>query len=353
MKKSLILTILSVFFTFAIVFVACKKDEETTNGPIQKAQNVNFDISNFDVSITGIDYCGTPEIKPLIAGQNYLAGYLVIGNDEDNVYVTYVMEDQWKLKKTHLYLGVLEGTPPNVAPGQFPYQAQHADLDMFTYSIPKGDVNSNSACFIVGAHADVNKNGNGAGSGKQTAWGKGEKWASNGDWAMYNSYCLQECIDNYTITLGPIYGSVTATNQNVWFVDSKGKTNPDVVVPNSNHFVYATLSRTALEDGVTLDMVVGNKFEKVGTAFVKLVGGNIVITINNEFKVSFGAVAFTKKPDNKMPKNGNIHSQKFADLQPYGALTGFNHNTQYTIPCPAAANTIYLYIHCEAIQFIL
>ena len=163
-----------------------------------------------------------------------------------------------------------------------------------------------------------------------------------------------------TPALGPSYGSVTATlagsrdailaglnpkNGNPFYNDKK---NPDTpfVVPNSNHFVYAPLNRADLAEGVALDMLVGNNFDVVGSAFVKLVDGNLVITIDGEGM--FGATAFSKIP---APKNGNIHSQKEADLKKdFGATTGFAHNNVTVLPCPAG-DTIYLYIHCDTIRF--
>jgi hypothetical protein len=162
------------------------------------------------------------------------------------------------------------------------------------------------------------------------------------------------------------YGSVTATNKgnqkaihdglnkkngNPYYGD---KNNPDTpyVVPNSNHFVFAELNRASLVNGVFLDMMVGNNFEVVGQALVKLVNDKLEITMNGEGK--FGAIAFNRLP---VFNNGNIHSQKVADLAKFGAMTGFNHdiNTSNlkntaTIPCPAG-DTIYLYIHCDPIQF--
>ena len=163
-----------------------------------------------------------------------------------------------------------------------------------------------------------------------------------------------------TMILGPSYGSVTATNAgnvplilaglnpkngNPYYGDKKEADTP-FVVPNSNHFVYAEFSRADLEDGVWLDMVVGNKYEIVGQAFVQMEGGNIVITL--EGKGSFGATAFNKLP---VPKNGNIHTQKEADLKKdFGATTGFAHNNVAVLPCPAG-DTIWLYIHCDTWQF--
>ena len=182
---------------------------------------------------------------------------------------------------------------------------------------------------------------------------------------------LYECSGNFNVrkaekpkpaeVSGPKYDSVTATNKGNVPTILKGlnpkngnpfygdKNNPDTpfVVPNSNHFVFAEHKRADLAKGVKLDFVVGNKYNIVGSGSVNLVGDNLVITIDNFAAGEFGAIAFNKLP---VFKNGNIHSQKQADLAKFGAVSGFNHDNKLTIPCPTG-DTIYLYIHCATIQF--
>lgn len=153
------------------------------------------------------------------------------------------------------------------------------------------------------------------------------------------------------------YSSVTATNagyknnlpvnpKNGNYLPNDGKNN-SVIVPNSNHFTFATLHRTDLINGVDLALVIGNKIEQCGSAFVQLVDNNLKITINNMYTGSFGAIAFNKL-DGKTPSNGNIHSQKEKDLKDkMGATTGFKTDSKgdtYLIPCPSG-DIIYIYIH--------
>jgi hypothetical protein len=171
---------------------------------------------------------------------------------------------------------------------------------------------------------------------------------------------------------GPSYGSVTATNTNYkdgglyshyLYFDSKNdkattKSYTDgLVVYNSNHFTFAKLNYADLTAGNTIElaMVVGNKVDRVGTAYVKLVNGKLEVTIEGFAKGNFGVMAFNKPMTSNMPKNGNIHSQKEADLMSaLGSTTGFNHNNKLEVPCPANLNgTIYLYIHCGDIQYYL
>ena len=157
------------------------------------------------------------------------------------------------------------------------------------------------------------------------------------------------------------YGSVTATNAGNSALLKRDKNNSpekkgneDIIVPNSNHFTYATLNLAELQAGkvYTLDLVVGNKIDVVGKATVKLVNGNLVIETNDTYKAKFGAIAFTNLKG--VPNNGNIHSMnKEKDMQNLGAVVGrFDHDNKTVIPCPTAA-TIYLYIHFDTIQFDL
>ena len=158
----------------------------------------------------------------------------------------------------------------------------------------------------------------------------------------YSSVTATNTLGNIFPTLNPKNGSATTAT----YAAGIG------VVPNSNHFTYATLDRAALAAGVDLNLVVGNNFDIVGKMNVKLVGGNLELTFikSSLDKFSFGAVAFNNYNAN-FPKNGNIHSQKEADLKSQlGATTGFNHNNVSVIPCPAG-NTIYLYVHFANLQY--
>ena len=135
----------------------------------------------------------------------------------------------------------------------------------------------------------------------------------------------------------------------------------------ANHFTFATLTMAGLQNGLELDLVVGNKVDVVGKATVKYVDGNLVLEffpldkqlgerdfVKDFMKFNFGAVAFTIMD---APNNGNIHSMKEADLiKKLGAQTGFAHDNKYTIPCPSVTcetTPIYLYIHFDNVTFDL
>jgi hypothetical protein len=170
-----------------------------------------------------------------------------------------------------------------------------------------------------------------------------------------------------TPEMGPSVGTVTATNAgNVPLIkaslnpkngnamwDAKNPFDPtkttQFVVPNSNHFVFAKATSAELEEGVNLEFLVGNKYDVVGTGSVKLVDGNLELTIDKYAQGSFGLIAFNQLP---ITNNGNIHSQKEADLKKIGAVAGFNHDNKVVVPCPAG-DVIYIYFHSGAMNFWL
>ncbi|MCL2833846.1 MAG: hypothetical protein FWD78_11805 [Treponema sp.] len=182
-------------------------------------------------------------------------------------------------------------------------------------------------------------------------------------------YGNKPCFDNtYIRPVSPAYSSVTATNKgNVPTIlaglnakngnplfDSKKPEDPKAstpfVVPNSNHFVFVKATQAELEAGVPLDFVVGNNYQIVGHGMLQLVNGSIQLTFDKFASGSFGMTAFNQLP---VTNNGNIHSQKEADLKKLGATTGFNHDNKASVPCPTGNGPYYIYIHCDPISFFL
>jgi len=150
-----------------------------------------------------------------------------------------------------------------------------------------------------------------------------------------------------------IKAGLNAKNGNpIWNgVDNKGVPkagSTPFVVPNSNHFVYVEATQAELIAGVPLDFVVGNNYDIVGHGMLQLVNGVIQLTFDKFASGSFGMTAFNQLP---VTNNGNIHSQKEADLKKLGATTGFNHDNKASVPCPAGNGPYYIYIHCDPISF--
>jgi hypothetical protein len=131
--------------------------------------------------------------------------------------------------------------------------------------------------------------------------------------------------------LGSPFSSVTVTND----------ANDPHVVPNSNHFTYAILDRAELQVGIRLDMVSGNKNNKVGEAVVFLNDdGKLQIDVLSlGTYTEFGAVTSVTKFN---PGNGNVHSENY-----------FKHNNSFVLDYSAGNDPIYLYFHAKSMRFYL
>jgi len=140
----------------------------------------------------------------LIAGQHIVAGTVCVLNEGENLYVTYTTTDGWMLAETHLAVSTDEpGTGEwlgnrwqnragNPAPGRFPYKAEHdpAVDDTYTYTIPLADISdgvgAGDTVFVAAQAVVVHED-----EGKETAWGKGERFVERGDWAMFFEYIVR------------------------------------------------------------------------------------------------------------------------------------------------------------------
>jgi hypothetical protein len=151
-------------------------------------------------------------VYPIWAGQSNLAGNLTITNDEDFIYVTYTLLEDWSLLETHLHIAAdLGGIPKNPAgipvPGQFDYSMQFdPPASTCTYTIPLE--NYGFQCgdqIVVAAHAALQHwDEQGGVYEQETGWG-GDDPGPGPRWWYYALY---------TITCGggggPQYESETA-----------------------------------------------------------------------------------------------------------------------------------------------
>lgn len=173
----------------------CRPDSDIATPNAQNARNLHY--SSDLVSNTSNEPCGTPMVVDFLAGQHIHAGTVQVHNTGTNVVVTFTTLNGWQLRHTHLYVGHCDSIPKNGAGnpqiGNFPYQTAHSPyLTTYTYTFPLSDFD---ACFCWAAHAEVvllDADGNVIQA--ETAWGNGTQFVQEGgSWAMFNSYCKQEC----------------------------------------------------------------------------------------------------------------------------------------------------------------
>ncbi len=164
--------------------------------------NLNVDenavVTNTDTRLISddstIEYCGDVKVVRLLAGQHYEAGTVTVGNDYDNLYVTYETTNGWNMKGLHLFVGDCDklptNKPGNLVPGQFPYKVSFDMLKtIYTFVIPLEELPD---CYCVAAHANVVKlDSEGEVIQSETAFGEGEKVGKN--WFMKFDFCIQAC----------------------------------------------------------------------------------------------------------------------------------------------------------------
>lgn len=148
--------------------------------------------------------------QPIYAGQNILIGQVSVINDEDNFYITYVIENpDWWLDLTHIHIATtLAGIPRNGAgipvPGRFAYQTVHDPaVQDYVYVIPRTAF-KNKTEVVFAIHADVRKTNPTTGETiqEETAWA-GDIRGPGSRWWFYFKYRLQEpwrSIDNNVIS---------------------------------------------------------------------------------------------------------------------------------------------------------
>ncbi len=154
MKKLLRLITLLIFVASA-AFISCQKEQLSTENQIQPQLKTSSAINASE----DIVYCGEATVVPLkTINPEIPVGTVTVGNDENNLYVTYETTDDWLIGITRQYAG-----DKNLIPGglewpqvnKFPFgQVHDPHVQLFTAVIP---LESLEECFEVVLWAKVFK----------------------------------------------------------------------------------------------------------------------------------------------------------------------------------------------------
>jgi hypothetical protein len=189
--KKIFLPLLIAFFV-----LACQKDKDATSEQPLRIAIANSTEHNLPAGYE-LPYCVIATETPLLAGQTTNTGSVTVWNDETNVYVAYQTTGNYRVKKTHLFIGACNTIPVNNSGnpriGNYPFQANHGTgVAAYVYTIPRSSLPE--GCLCVSAHAEVVAYGaNGSVVFSQTGWGQGEQINDGGSWAMKFGYCQQDC----------------------------------------------------------------------------------------------------------------------------------------------------------------
>lgn len=279
--SALLASLLSLF-----VFVSCSTEDavvlDASQGARQKAS-------------APVAYCGTPASVDLVAGQNAVSGSVSVGNDEENLYVTYSTVGDWSITEVQLYVGTAAGLPVNKGGnpsiGQFPYKVTYtSDVTAYTFSIPLSTLPS---CVTIAAHAVVVRRDL-AGNilQKETGWARGPRIGGN-SWAMKFEYCVQECV----VEEPACYQEETAWTAGTRFVNPGNWATytsyaPGVVniyAGQNNLAGTATFSSVSVNNEVviTIDLANGWELNAEKTETVKIQGYSSVPPASNPAPGSF------------------------------------------------------------------
>lgn len=194
MKKSTMsLLVLSLLF-----IVGCSTENDLNE---EKSLNPNFRVFEYSAKDGGSTITGNKELigtecfsVNLIAGQNHIAGSVIVSSDGDNLIITYLTNDDWTIDLTHMSIGDCEEQwvpttgSGNPKVGKFEHTEPHsADINEVVYMISL-DAITEAYCFA--AHAEVQ-----GPTGGETAWAEGTDFDGN-NWAMYVEALLSQCTPN-------------------------------------------------------------------------------------------------------------------------------------------------------------
>lgn len=202
MKKIILLAIFLLSISYS-----CQTNDEFE---VLEANSFEFSVSTND--LTDLNFRNSETAcftTPLIAGQNYTAGRIdveIVNEDGTNyVYISYITNNEWVIKLTHLYAGDRGGIPEtkkgNPKPGVFEkrmdYEANIISKFEVEYKIP---AEAFEECFYIAAHAEVERiDDKGVVIQRETGWGQGEGFEGD-SWAMYFEFCKNLCGDEPTET---------------------------------------------------------------------------------------------------------------------------------------------------------
>lgn len=274
MKKQLFILVGLII----LIIASCSKEE--SEELIVDSPKVQSNLKSLEV-LTLPDFCNdSPTVFELIAGQTMDVGSVTIGNDEENLYITYETVDGWMLDEIHLFIGDLSDVPVNKqntpVPGHFPYKAEDINATSFTLEIPLADIDS---CFVVLSHAAVVKDDK-----DETAWGwDGDEFNNFEDafgitrWGYFGEYCKVECeeSDPMYLTIKSFFKDSTLTNYYTYL------TSDELLSPYSSGWCpNLGLLEIAAEGDYTYDLLVSGYHEKIGTAVINVTTTEIIVTLD-------------------------------------------------------------------------
>ncbi|HEV8283941.1 MAG TPA: hypothetical protein VGQ09_06510 [Chitinophagaceae bacterium] len=246
----------AVFLLLFLTIFACKKQHpiEPTKTPGSETPPSSTVYESL-LTFPSISYCGSPLTSYLKIKDGTNIGTVTVGNDDDYLYLTYDLSDDWYMGDAHCYAGKEFLIPRNSDNGnpnheQFPGKQDFNFCDLrqtFTFRVLLSSINSDigqcstNTQYYIAMRASVKQISSAdcdAGT-NQPAWGAPFliNPGNTNEWATAFYYCKQECTTTIPTTPWCAY------SQGYWF------NNPDITW--CGNVKFGTLD-VAEQDGVVL-----------------------------------------------------------------------------------------------------
>ena len=147
---------------------------------------------------------------PILAGQNILAGNIVVSNSNDNLIINASSDslNNWFIQKVHIYASSSNGIAGTPIPGQFPYHSIHYSPAVSQYNLQVPLISLNIDCnsrVYMAIHLEMVRVVNGVIVQSETGWAYGLDPFNSNRWGwqfVYQAECEQNVVAGCTLTQG-------------------------------------------------------------------------------------------------------------------------------------------------------
>ncbi|MEN8119442.1 MAG: hypothetical protein ABFS35_03810 [Bacteroidota bacterium] len=245
------------FLMVALIFSACTKDESKLVRPDFDGKVVKTSLK----TITELpEFCNDDLIFNLLGETSINHGTISVNNDEDNLYVTFNIDEGWTLYLSGVYAGALADVPVDAGGEIDPFQFEVVDHgfngpSVYTYAFPLIDLDE---CFIISAVAKILPTGATNTDTYDIVWTKDHLFVGypNTWGGGYAEYCEQDCEppacygEETAWSFGTTFESLTGTTRWGWYsVYTVGEDNDYIIYAGQTNDI-GTLYVS--DDGVNL-----------------------------------------------------------------------------------------------------
>jgi uncharacterized repeat protein (TIGR02059 family) len=189
--KKILFVLLSIFML--PLLNQCQDLEQDDSLNLDKLALRGSALNTGDNSSLG--YCGDPVTLKLLAGKSIDIGRVIIGNDAENLYVSFQTSGKWVISLSHLFAGPKGSIPVtksgNPIPGSFPFMVIHEpNVTSYKYSVNLSDL---PECFVIALQVDAVEKDIDNVIRNATAWAFGDNVFQGKSWGWFQNYCVQTC----------------------------------------------------------------------------------------------------------------------------------------------------------------